>query len=408
MPKKIIKTYVTFSFFLSLSHAFFFATYQLFLASRGMNLLEINIINMFFMAGVFLLEVPTGAFADVFGRKKSIVIGCFMLSLSMLVYFFGNNFLLFVTAELIGALGLTFLSGSLEAWVVDALAYHGYDGELSHVFRQEVYATQFGVIFGSLMGGYLGEWDLSLPWLASAIATFVVGFFAIFALKEQQTEQVKFAFSFAPLRKTIKDSINFGYQKKSVWFVVLFGMLLAISVQGMNMQWPFVFQNTYGFSTANLGWLFAAISAITMLGGQLSKFFADRIRHEKNAIVLSQGITTVGIIGASLMFGIVPTLSLFLLHEMGRGMLGPLKQAYLNHRIPSKQRATILSFDSMMGKAGSFLGLLGSGYLAQRAGIPLTWFVSGCVLAVGVLVFFNLKNGDETKTLQNRIIIGNN
>lgn len=394
MPKKVIKIYVAFSFLLSLSHAFFFATYQLFLASRGMNLLEINIINMFFMAGVFLLEVPTGAFADVFGRKKSVVAGCFMLSLSMWGYFFGNSFLQFVISELIGALGITFLSGALEAWVVDALAYHGYDGELSHVFRREVYATQFGVIFGSLMGGYLGERDLSLPWLASGIGTFAVGFFAMFALREQRVKRIKFTWSFAPFRKTISDSVSFGYQKKSVWFVVLFGMILAVSVQAMNMQWPFVFQKIYGFSTTSLGWLFAVVSGITMLGGQLSKLLADRIRHEKNAIVLSQGITAIGIIGASTMLGVIPVTALFLLHDMGRGMLGPLKQAYLNHRIPSEQRATILSFDSMMGRAGAFIGLLGSGYLAEHFGIPLAWLVSGVVLAISIPVFLKLKNGD--------------
>lgn len=394
MSKKIIKTYVAFSFALSLSHAFFYATYQLFLASRGLNLLEINIINMFFMAAVFLLEVPTGAFADVFGRKKSVVIGCFMMALSMLAYYFGQNFWSFAVAEIIGAIGLTFLSGSLEAWVVDALAYHGYDGELSHVFRREVYATQVGIIFGSLMGGYLGQRDLSLPWLASAIATFLVGIFAILALKEQQIKQIKLKFSFAPFRKTIKDSVQFGYQKKSVWFVVLFGMILAISVQAMNMQWPFIFQETYKLSTTNLGWLFAAVSVVTMLGGQLSKLFADKIRHEKNAIVLSQAITVVGILGASMMLGVVPVIGFFLLHEMGRGMIGPLKQAYLNHRIPSEQRATILSFDSMIGKSGAFIGLAGSGFLAQHFGIPNTWFVSGCVLVLGVVVFFNLKNGD--------------
>lgn len=394
MPKRIIKTYVTLSFLLSLSHAFFFATYQLFLASRGMNLFEINLINMFFMAGVFLLEVPTGAFADVFGRKKSVVAGCFTLSLSMLVYFIGNNFWMFVAAELIGALGLTFLSGALEAWVVDALAYHGYDGELSHVFRRETYATQIGIIFGSLAGGYLGERNLALPWLASAIATFAVGCFAIFALREIRSKRKKFTLNFNPFRKTIRDSIVFGYKNKSVWFVILFGMLLAVSVQGMNMQWPFVFQNTYGFSTAKLGWLFVAVSVFTMLGGQLSKLFASRIKQEKNAIVLSQGITAIGIIGASSMFGVVPVLSLFLLHEAGRGMLGPVKQAYLNHRIPSEQRATILSFDSMIGRGGAFLGLLGSGYLANQAGIPLTWFVSGCILAVSVFIFFKLKNGE--------------
>jgi len=394
MSKKIIKTYVAFSFTLSLSHAFFYATYQLFLAERGLNLLEINIINMFFMAGVFLLEVPTGAFADVFGRKKSVVLGCFMMALSMLAYYVGQGFWSFAVAELIAAVGLTFLSGALEAWVVDALAFHGHDGELSHVFRREVYASQFGVIFGSLFGGFLGQHDLALPWLASAVATSAVGIFAIFALQEQQIKRVSFRFSFAPFRKTIADSVRFGYQKKSVWFVVLFGMLLAISVQAMNMQWPFIFQKTYGFSTTNLGWLFAVVSMVTMLGGQLSKLFADKIRHEKNAIVLSQGITVVGIFGASMMLGIVPVVGFFLLHEMGRGIIGPLKQAYLNHRIPSEQRATILSFDSMIGKSGAFLGLAGSGFLAQHFGIPNTWFVSGCILTLGVVVFFNLKNGD--------------
>lgn len=394
MPKKIIKTYVTFSFLLSLSHAFFFATYQLFLASRGMNLLEINVINMFFMAGMFLMEVPTGAFADIFGRKKSVVAGCFALSLSMLVYFIGNNFWMFVAAELIGALGLTFLSGALEAWVVDALAFHGYDGELSHVFRRETYATQIGIIFGSLAGGYLGERSLALPWLVSAIATFLVGCFAIFALKEMRSERKKFTLSLDPFRRTISDSIALGYKNKSVWFVILFGMLLAVSVQGMNMQWPFVFQNTFGFFTSKLGWLFVAISVFTMLGGQLSKYISSRIKQEKNAVVLSQGITAIGILGASSMAGVVPVTFAFLLHELGRGVLGPIKQNYLNNRIPSEQRATILSFDSMIGRSGSFLGLLGSGYLANQAGIPLTWFVSGCVLVIGVFIFFKLKNGE--------------
>jgi MFS family permease len=394
MSKKTIRAYIVFSFLFSLAHSFFFATYALFLASRGLNLLEINIVNMFFMVGVFLLEVPTGAFADTFGRKKSVVVGCLLSSFSMLMYFLGNSFWAFVAAELIGALGLTFLSGALEAWVVDALAGHGYDGEIATVFRREVYASQIGIIVGSLAGGYLGQFDLALPWLASSIGTFVAGIFAFFAITEKEKKHAPFRFTFAPFKKVIRDSVSFGFKKKSVWFVTLFGMFLAMSVQGMNMQWPFVFQKTYGFSTSQLGWLFVAVSLFTMLGGVLSKYFAGRIHQEKNAIVLSQIVTVIGMLGAAMMFGVVPTVSLFLFHEMGRGMVGPLKQSYLNHRIPSEKRATILSFDSMMGKAGACIGLFGSGYLAEKAGIPANWLTSGILLAVGVVVFYNLKNGE--------------
>lgn len=303
MSKKIIKVYVIFSALFNFSHAFFFATYQLFLASRGMDLLEINIINMFYMLGIFLLEVPTGAFADTFGRKKSIVLGCFLLSSSFLVYFYGNSLWIFVVAELIGALGATFLSGALEAWVVDSLAYHNYAGDLTQVFRREIYFKHLSIIGASLIGGYLGEIDLSWPWLVSAISIFGTGIFAWIFLKEQWVVKKQLIFSFASFKKIITDSVRFGYKNKSIWFIVLFGMALAICVQALNMQWPFVFKENYGLSTRNLGWLFVAISLSTMLGGKLSHTFSQWIKNEKDALVLSQLITVVGIIGASLMGG---------------------------------------------------------------------------------------------------------
>jgi len=394
MSKKIIKIYVAFSFLLNFSHAFFFATYQIFLTSRGMDLLEINIINMFFMIGIFLMEVPTGAFADTFGRKKSIVLGCFFLSVSFLVYFYGDNLWIFVLAELIGALGATFLSGALEAWVVDSLDFHGYSGELTYVFRRETYFKSLSIIIASLLGGYLGEVDLSWPWLASAISTFATGIFACFFLKEQRVKTKHSIFSLAPFRRTIVDSVSFGYRNKAIWFIILFGMILAICVQALNMQWPIVFQNNYGFSTRNLGWLFVFISLFTMLGGKMSHIFSRWIKKEKDAMILSQSFTAFGILGASFMSGAIPTVAFFLLHEAGRGMLTPLKQAYLNKRIPSAQRATILSFESMILKAGSFIGLGLSGYLAKSFGISITWFVFGCLLSISVLVFYNLKNGE--------------
>ncbi|KKP58022.1 MAG: Major facilitator superfamily [Candidatus Moranbacteria bacterium GW2011_GWF2_34_56] len=394
MSKKIIRIYVIFSSLFNFSHAFFFATYQLFLASRGMDLLEINIINMFFMMGIFLFEVPTGAFADTFGRKKSIVLGCFILAVSFLVYFCGDSLWIFILAELIGALGATFLSGALEAWVVDSLAYHDYTGDLAQVFRREKYFKGLSIIGASLMGGYMGEVDLSLPWLISAVSVFGTGIFAWFFLKEQIVKEKHSGISFAPIKKTITDSVSFGYRNKSVWFIILFGMLTAICFQALNMQWPFVFRENHGFSTKDLGWLFVFMSLAMMAGGKLLKTFSCWIRQEKDALVLSQLITAVNIIGASLMGGVIPVTGLFLLHEMGRGMLVPLKQAYLNKRIPSKQRATILSFDSMILKLGSFVGLGLSGYLAKSFGISVTWLFSGCLLAIIVLVFYNLKNGE--------------
>jgi MFS family permease len=94
------------------------------------------------------------------------------------------------------------------------------------------------------------------------------------------------------------------------------------------------------------------------------------------------------------MLGVFPVMFGFLAHEFGRGMFKPLAFAYLNRRIPSDKRATIMSFQSMIEKLGAFVGLLVSGYLAKKYSISLSWLVSGIVLALSVVVFLKLKNGE--------------
>lgn len=393
MPKKIIKNYILFVILLSLAQSFFFAIYQVFLASRGMNFLQMNLINSFYMLSIFFFEIPTGAFADIFGRKKSIVVGSFILSASFLIYFLSGNFWLFVAAEVVGALGKTFLSGAVEAWVVDSLDFHKYEGKIENVFKREAQFSQVAIIVGSVAGAYVGKVDISYPWLLSAGATMFVGIFALFSLKEKYFVKKKFKVSFAPIKNVAIDSIKYGLGNKSILYVIAFGAILSISIQGLNMQWPFVFQG-YGLDVSKLGWIFSGISISTFLGGWLSVRFAEMIGKEKEAIIVSQVITTIGMIVASTMIGFIPVMGGFFLHEMGRGMFKPLKQTYMSHRIVGNKRATILSFDSMISMGGAGLGLILSGYLANSHSVSLSWLVSGIILGASIPIFLKLKNGD--------------
>jgi len=375
------------------SEAFFFAIYQIFLASRGMNLLQINIINAFFMASIFLLEIPTGSFADVFGRKKSVALGCFTLSASFLIYYFSQSFWIFILAEIIGALGNTFITGALEAWMVDSLKFHEFDGDIHDVFNKEMRWREFSVIGGSLIGGFIGDYNLALPWLFTSIGMMLSGVYVLVRFKEEYFAKQKRALSFAPMIKTAKESMAYGVRHKSVFYIIAFGLLMSLSFQGFNMQWPFVFQNL-GLSVSQLGMLFVAISLFSILGSQLSKKFGKMIGKEKETLIVSQVITFLGMICAATFTGLYPVMLWFLIHEGGRGMFKPLKQAYLNKRIESDKRATVLSFDSMLSKAGAFAGLLLSGYLANSYSISLSWMVSSCILGGSILVFLRLKNGD--------------
>ena len=62
----------------------------------------------------------------------------------------------------------------------------------------------------------------------------------------------------------------------------------------------------------------------------------------------------------------------------------PVKQGWLNARIPSEQRATIISLDALFGDAGSTVGQVGLGWLSQTVSIPFAWLVGGLTQAIGV------------------------
>jgi len=78
------------------------------LLSRGLNLFQINLVNVAFYTTLFVFGIPTGAFADIFGRKTSVVLAGIFNALGTLVYYLATGFLGFAAAEILLAIGSTF------------------------------------------------------------------------------------------------------------------------------------------------------------------------------------------------------------------------------------------------------------------------------------------------------------
>lgn len=376
------------------AHSFFFSTYSVFLVSKGLNLFEINLVNCFFMVGVFVMEIPTGAYADVLGRKNSFVVACFVLAGSMFAYYTANSFWECVLAELIGAVGSAFCSGSLEAWIVDSLKHVGVRGGMHTLFRREQYVGSVGVIAGSLFGGYVALRDLALPWLLGGISLTLLGCVAACIMREDYFEKKSTRINLTAFRTVVRESIHYGIKRKSVLYVIAFSTLVAMCVQSLNMQWQLRFTQDFAFDTSKLGWVFFGIAIFDMAGAYSSRSFMKIVGGEKRALILSQIITVIGIFVAAVVSGVSMVIIAFLFHEVGRGMISPIKSAYMNKRIPSEQRATILSFDSMIVKVGAFVGLIVGGGVAQRYSIATAWAMSAIVLASIIPIFLKLKNGD--------------
>ncbi|MFA5131207.1 MAG: MFS transporter [Patescibacteria group bacterium] len=382
----ITRNYLILSFLIMLASSFTFATYIPFLVNRAMNLWQINVINSFFMATIILMEMPTGSFADKFGRNRSITISCFLLAGATLTYFIADSFWLFILAEVIAGLGKTFASGALEAWVVDSLKAAGQYELKEKLFRQETYWSSAGVIIGSLIGSYVGNYNLAWPWLIAAALSIAVGIYS-FGLREPK--QLVHSQKAAPgFTEQIKIAWRHGFGNKQIISFMVLGAILALAIQALNMQWTIVFQKSYHLETKYLGWIFIGIALAQAWGGNLSKYSQRFFKNEKKSLAITQVATAILIIVITQISGFVSTLIFFLLHELTRGAFKPLKQNFFNDQLLSETRATVLSLDSMINKVGSLIGLLVSGFLANSYSINIAWLASGIFLLGASLLFF--------------------
>src|SRR3954462_14196399 len=186
-PRKVIRSYLTISALFTLSASLIWGINTLFLLNAGLSIFEVFIANAAFTAAMALLEIPTGVVADTRGRRASFLLSEITLAVGTLAYVgvaaIGGGLLLFCLAGVILGLGYTFYSGAVEAWLVDALQATGYTRELDGVFARAGQVSSVAMIAGTILGGLLGQIDLSVPYLARTalvLLAFAVGFRRMF------------------------------------------------------------------------------------------------------------------------------------------------------------------------------------------------------------------------------------
>src|SRR5215472_9641402 len=159
------RTYYIISCLYRLSWSALGPTYALFLLARGLDLFRLNLVLAVYLLTTCLFEVPTGALADVFGRKRSFVVSCVVRAAAFGLYFLSDSFGQFLVAEFIDAIGTTLATGAFDAWALDGIRDEGGDLAADHLFARANMLAQVTAIIGGLSSAQLAQRDLSWPWL---------------------------------------------------------------------------------------------------------------------------------------------------------------------------------------------------------------------------------------------------
>ena len=366
----------------------------LFLLDAGLSLTEAFIANAAFTAGMVLFEVPTGVVADAQGRRISFMLGAATLLVTTMAYlalwYIEAGLVWWILVSALIGLGFTFFSGATEAWLVDALDATGYQGAIEAVFGRGQTATGAATLVGTILGGVLGTVSLGIPYVARSVLLLVVIWAAYKWMHDLGFEPTKADSIREQVSIIIRDSITYGIKNPPIR-MFMFGAPFAM---GVGIWVFYAFQpyllELFGDKTAiYLSGIAAAIFAVAqMVGGSLvpkmRRFFRSRTSIIIVEITLgSAALVAIGL--ASLLnkpLGFWVAIVLLTFTALVWAVSGPMQQAYMNEVIPSKQRATVLSFVSLMGSTGGVVIQPALGRVADVYSLGTGYVVAGVLYAI--------------------------
>jgi MFS family permease len=367
-----------------LSASFIWGVNTLFLLDAGLSNTQAFAANAFFTVGSVLFEVPTGVVADVKGRKLSFLLGTATLFASTLLYLYmwssGAPFWAWAVASMTIGLGFTFFTGAVEAWLVDALDHTGYDGPLDAVFAKGQMAAGASMLVGSVAGGFIAQaTNLGVPYIIRSVFLVVTFGVAVFMMHDLGFVPNRGTGPMDEVRNVVRSSIDHGWRVRPVrWLMLAAPFTMGVMFFAFYGMQPYLLE-LYGDPGAyGVAGLAAAIVAGAQIVGGLAVPLAGKVfkyRTQALAITTLVSAATLVFIGAT--SNLYVAVGLLVIWGLMFATALPIRQAYLNGLIRSEERATVLSFDALMGSAGGVVTQPLLGRAADVWGYSTAYLITG-------------------------------
>jgi MFS family permease len=394
--RRIRNVYLVLSQFIWLPTSLIVGINTLFLLDGGLTNVEAFAANAIYTLGLVLFEIPTGMIADTWGRRTSYLLGAAIQLVGNLVYYWmwysKGPFWGWGAASLLLGCGYTFFSGALEAWLVDALKETGYDGELDPIFARNQIVTGVAMLVGTIAGGFIAQIAmLGTPYLVRA-GLQLVSFVVAFAVMKD--------IGFAPERggglvKQVKSLAGagwtYGIKNRPVrWVMLAAPFYMGTGIYGFYAAQPYLLELFGDQKAIGIAGIAAAgIAATQVAGGFAVPAIRRRFRRRTHILITCAALTVASLALMGVIHNFAVVVALLVVWAVTFAATTPVRQAYINALIPSRERATVLSFDSMVDSTGGVVFQPILGKVADASGYAASYLVSGAI-AVFALPFLVL------------------
>ena len=197
-----------------------------FLQGRGLTLTQIGVLDAFGWVLQSVAELPTGALADLYGRKVSMALGAFLLGAGLLAVQSEPLSVLFLLGYMLWGVSHTFIGGTDSAFLYDSLKAAGREGEYTRIAGQYSAVMWTAQATAAVAGGFLATVDPALCFTVSAALALVAADLAL-TLKEPPRGATAARRDVRPLVGTLRNGILFALGRPQVRYPLVLGSIIS-------------------------------------------------------------------------------------------------------------------------------------------------------------------------------------
>ncbi|MGH2920968.1 MAG: MFS transporter [Gaiellaceae bacterium] len=352
--------------------------------------LQLILVGTVMEAAVFVFEIPTGVFADTFGRKLSIVVSLLLQGAAWSLVGLVPHFIPILLAWALWGFGYTFMSGAYEAWITDEVGPE----RVGPVFVRGERWGYAGALVGLGGGVAIAAYDLSLSIVLAGASTVIVGLLALVAMPEtgyrrrgpkEERPRVR------DLVAKANDGVRFARHSPLILLLLGATLFAGAASEAFDRLREAHFIREVGlpeiWSLDPVVW-FGLLGASSMVVGLIATTLLVRHFERATAGGLARVLfvfTAVGVLGF-VVFGLAGSLivavAAYLTIQLSRALTGPLYMTWLNQQITdSSVRATVISISGQADAIGQTAGGPGLGVVGNLFGVRAALVAAGLVLA---------------------------
>jgi len=344
---------------------------------RGFSLGQVTLLDVPFWSSIILLQIPAAAIADRWGRKPTLIGAAVAFSIAVTVFGLAENYVIILVSYLIWGIGFALMGGTESAFLYDSLKAVGKEEEYSRAYgRTWGIATAAGLA-GTLLGAPVAEaTNLSFPIVLSGGLAFLAVISAFTFTEPTPEARTQQHLSYG---RIIGDSFRILRRQPNIRYSVLFYGLITIgSIGPVFFFQPFLRDHSIGLGEVGLWQTPGRIAGIlgAVAAYRIILLFGERRTFYFMAPALFVSYAVLGLWDSVYAVVMFPMLSfVFILSQ-------PTVTDYINRRVPTEQRATLVSLTNLTRSAMLVVAAPLLGMLADQASLSASFWAGGIIVAV--------------------------